>query len=213
MGRFIICLVVCLAVLMSNVSVQAGVDEQVKFKMVCSDTDLIVGETTTVYVQAWVDSVFGIAGNGLDTWQMDLSVDISGVIGIDDESNISLIAPNPDPAWSGWTSVNTPATGAITEIAVTQLDLGASSEIGVGGYSDIFSFQIEALAEGTATYSLASNGVFAFLADSEWFENTGGADGGIFFDAAGSDNVFTVIPEPCTMLLLGIGCMALRQRS
>ena len=38
--------------------------------------------------------------------------------------------------------------------------------------------------------------------------------GGVYFDAAGSDNVFTVVvPEPCTLLLLGIGCVALRRRS
>jgi len=191
--------------------------EQIHFKMVCSDTELNIGDTTTITVQAWVDSVLGTAGNGLDTWQMDLGVDTTGVIEVVD-GGISLIAPNPDLGWSGWTSANSPVTGQIKEIAVTQIDMGSPSDIGIGlpdveTYSDIFSFEIRALAHGTAIYTIEDSGLFVFLSDGQWFENTGGADGGVYFDAAASDNIINVTPEPCSLMIMsGLSVLALRRR-
>ena len=214
--RLFLSILICVSI----VPTYGAVDEDVKFRMICSDTELLIGETTTVYVQAWVDSVYGTTGNGLDTWQMDLGVDTSGVIGITEtggDADIFLTAPDPDPMWSDWASVNTPVTGEASEIAVSQVVLGASSATGVGGYSEIFSFQIEGLAEGTATYSIMDDGggLFAYLAGDEWFENGAHVDidGGVYFDALGSDNVFTVVPEPCSLMIMsGLSLIAFRRR-
>jgi hypothetical protein len=196
----------------------ASVDEQVKFRIVSDKTDLLVGGTAIIKVQAWVDSALGTAGNGIDTWQMDISVNnISGVVGITDTAgiaDISLIAPNPDSLWSGWSSVNGPDTGEILEIAVSQEDFGASSETGIGVYSDLFSFKIEALAEGIVTYTPMDNGgglFYAALVDGTEFE--GSDSGGVYFDEAGSSNVINVTPEPCSLLIMsGLSILGLRRR-
>lgn len=190
----------------------AVVDEQVKFKMTCPNTELLLSEIATVTVWAWVDSAYGTVGNGLDTWQLDLDVDTTGVVGI---TGVSLIAPDPDPAWSGYFSINTPMTGEASSVAVNQVTIGASSETGIGGYSEIFSFEIEAIAEGVVTYTIDGDeaGWFAYLSNGDWFENSAGADGGVYFDAAVSDNVFTVVPEPCSLMIMsGLSVLALGRR-
>ncbi len=203
-------ILICLSVVSTC---SAAFEEKIKFKMTVEedkDTVLLVGETVTIFVHAWVDSAHGTAGNGLDTWQMDLSVNQEDVIGVV-AGSFSADAPDPDPMWSGWVSVNNP-TGSISGVAVTQLIPGASSETGVGGYSQIFSFQIEGLAEGEATYDMTGDW-FAFLADDRWFEDDISADGGVYFDAGASDNVFTVVPEPCSLMIMsGLSLIALRRR-
>lgn len=224
-------LFLAILICISTVSAYGAFDEQIKFKMTVSpgagytvlddEVLLSIGSLVTVDVWAWVDSEFGTTGNGLDTWQMDLGVNTSGIIGItktgeeDETANISRIAPNPDLSYRGWDSVNTPVTGEIKEVSVTQLVPGASSGTGIGGYSEIFSFQIEGLAEGIATYTIEDDGggLFAFLVGDEWFEDDISADGGVYFDALGSDNVFHVTPEPCSLMILsGLSLIGLRRR-
>jgi hypothetical protein len=192
----------------------------INFQMHADTTELLVGQSTLVTVSAWIDDPIAVAGNGLDTWQLDATVDVGGVVSV---TGLTMIAPDPDTGYANWTSLNSP-DGAIDGATVTQQTIGAPSNTGVLGYgdddelkySDIFSFSITALAEGTVTYAIGGDGggFYAFLADDSLFENAGGADGGVYFDAAGSDNVFDVssTPEPCTMLLLGIGSLVLRRR-
>jgi len=62
------------------------------------DAILDVGETVDVVVQAWVDSGYGTANNGLDSWEMDLIADVTGVISV---SDVVMIAPDPDD-WGGY---------------------------------------------------------------------------------------------------------------
>lgn len=179
-------------------------------------TALGVGEKVNVHVWAWVDDAIAEPDNGLDTWQMDLDVDNTGVIQITKTSgvaNIILIAPDPDPDWSGWDedSVNNEgdpyfgATGEVREVVVTQEVVGAPSYTGVGGYSEIFSFQIEALEVGTTTYTLKKNfpdGLFlGILADGTEFDYDIDPES-VYFDAPSSDNVFTVVPEPGSLLIM-----------
>ncbi len=215
-------ILICLSVVSTYGDV---LDEQVKFKMTVDPGDgytvledevlLSIGGLVTVDVWAWVDSVHGTAGNGLDSWQLDLDVDTSGVIGITETggvADISLTAPVPF-FFAGWASVNSPVTGEAGGVSVTQSD--ATSETGIGGYSEIFSFQIEGLAEGTATYTIMDDGggLLAFLSDDTWFEDDISADGGVYFDGAASDNVFHVIPEPCSLMILsGLSLIGLRRR-
>ncbi len=207
------------------VSICGAADEQIKFKMTVSpgtgytvlgdEVQLSIGSLVTVDVWAWVDSDYGTAGNGLDSWQLDMDVDTSGIIGITETGGVADISPTaPAPFFfSGWASVNSPVTGEAGGVSVTQSD--TTSDTGIGGYSEIFSFQIEGLAEGTATYTVMDDGggLLAFLSDDTWFEDDISADGGVYFDALGSDNVFTVVPEPCSLMIMsGLSVIALRRR-
>jgi hypothetical protein len=177
-------------------------------------TGLVIGEKVNVHVWAWVDDEIAEPNNGLDTWQMDLDVDDTGIIQITKTggiANINLIAPDPDLDWSGWDedSVNNEgnpyfgATGEVREVAVTQEVPGAASYTGVGGYSEIFSFQIEAIGAGTATYTLTrfpGGSFFGMLTDGTEFDVD--TTDQVFFDAAGSDHVFTVVPEPASLMIM-----------
>lgn len=184
-------------------------------------TGLVVGEKVNVHVWAWVNDSRAEPNNGLDTWQMDMDVDNTGVIQITKTSgvaNINLIAPDPDPLWSGWdeASVNLGTTGEVREVVVTQKVVGAPSYTGVGGYSEIFSLQIEAIGVGTATYTLKKNfpgGLFlGILADDTEFDYDKDP-GSVYFDATGSEHVFTVVPEPASLLIMAfITGLALRSR-
>lgn len=192
------------------------------FKMTCDKGDrghlitgLEIGEKVNVHVWAWVNDSRAEPNNGLDTWQMDMDVDNTGVIKITKTgsvANITLIAPDPDPGWSGWdeASVNnegTPyfgATGEVREVVVIQNAVGAPSYTGVGGYSEIFSLQIEALGAGTATYTLKkfTDGLFlGILADGTEFDYDDDPSS-VYFDATVSEHVFTVVPEPGSLLIM-----------
>jgi hypothetical protein len=192
-----------------------------------SITGLVIGEKVNVHVFAWVDDVRAEPDNGLDTWQMDMDVDNTGVIQITktgDVANINLIAPDPDTYWSGWDddSVNNEgspyfgATGEVREVTVIQNTPGTPSYTGVGGYSEIFSFQIEAIGLGTATYTLKKNfpeGLFlGILVNDIEFDYDINPDS-VYFDAAGSEHVFTVVPEPASLLIMAfMAGLALRSR-
>ncbi len=174
------------------------------YKMMAPTTDLTIGQAITVTVSAWIEG--GTGTNGLDTWQLDLDVDSSGVIAITENAgvaNINLIAPDPDPTFSGWDamSVNNPETGEVRQIAVSQNTVGAPSLTGIGGYSDVFTFEIVALAPGVVTYLLGDfggTGFFAFTADDDYYDGTNSV-----FDTDLSDNVFTItaVPEPASIVL------------
>lgn len=216
---FLAVLIIVILTLPAN-SVLAGT---IQFKMTAPKTTLTVGEVITVTVSAWVNDPIAQPDNGLDTWQLDLSVDNTGVIEItktSDVADITLLAPNPDSYWSGWkeSSVNSPVTGEVREVAVTQQIIGAASYTGVGGYSDIFTFNIIGSAVGTATYTICDDstgdgsGIYAFLSDESYYE---GDD--MVFDASGSDNVFTVIavPEPASFavfILAGVLAASKRRK-
>jgi hypothetical protein len=205
-------------------------DPTLVFKMTADKTVLSPGEETTVHVWAWIYTPAGIEKphNGLDTWQLDLSVDNTDVIQI---VGINLLAPDPDPVWSGWdhASLNNPVTGEVREVVVSQQIVGAPSDIGVGiddnidnhaNYSEIFNLTIRAQTvpfAQMATYTLMDDGgglFYGAIADGTEFENDSpSAFGGVDFYGAGSDNVFTVVPEPGTFVLLATAAaFAIRRR-
>ena len=235
----------CLAILLiltlfclSSVSVAGPTltDPTLVFKMTADKTSLMPGETTNVYIWAWIYTPAGIEkpNKGLDTWQLDLSVDNTNVIQIVSNSIHTL---TPSPRYTGvpeyqLSSLNNPITGEVRSVSVVQLVPGAASTTGVGvdnnidnlgNYSEICSFAIKAALNpmaSSATYTIMDegNGWFGMLADSvsdpTTFDNSDSiAYGGTYFYAAGSQHVFTIIPEPASMVLLATAAaFALRRR-
>jgi hypothetical protein len=204
--------------------------------MTADDTTLTPGEQTTVHLWAWIYTPTGIekTNKGLDTWQLDLSVDNTNVIQI---VSGSIQTKAPSPRYTGVpeyqaSSLNNPITGEVRSVSVVQLVPGAASATGVGvdnnidnlnNYSEICRFTIQAMLtpqSSSATYTIMNegNGWFGMLADSvsnpTTFDNSdSSAFGGTYFYAAGSDNVFTIVPEPASMLLfITASAFALRRR-
>ena len=147
--------------------------------------------------------------------------------------SIDVLAPNPNTSWPAYqaSSLNNPLTGEVRSVAATQLVPGAPSLTGIGidgsidtvaNYSEICRFTIQAAQNplaSSATYTIMNEGAgwFGILADSAGttFDNNplAGAYGGTYFYAAGSDHVFTIIPEPASMVLLATAAaFALRRR-
>ena len=210
----------------------AELDTSLVFKMTADKTDLLPGEQTTVRIWAWIYDPAGVQlpDNGLEAWQTDLSVDNTGVIQI--LGGINFVAPDPAPGWSTWDagSVNSPITGEIRQVQTVQQVWGAPSYTGVGvdndidnqlNYSEIFNFTIEALSTATlgsqATYTLMNDGgglFFGYLTDGTSFDNDDVlAYGGVYFYDTGSENIFTIIPEPASIVLLTTAAaFALRRR-
>lgn len=203
-----VCLpLVAVLILFSVNSAFAGI---LHFKMTAPKTALTVGDEVTVTVSAWVDDVNAEPDNGLDTWQTDLSVDNTGIIEITKTgtiANITLLAPDPDPTWSGWNdgTVNSPVTGEVRQVVVNQRIVGNPSYIGVGGFSDIFTFNIKALAAGSATYTICDDGgnlFYGALADGTEYDNAANP-GSVVFDSSASNCTFTVtpVPEPVSFMV------------
>ncbi|MGA2914738.1 MAG: PEP-CTERM sorting domain-containing protein [Sedimentisphaerales bacterium] len=200
---------VSLLVVLVVLSISSASTGVLHFKMTAPKTTLDVNEEVTVTVSAWVDDPIALPNNGLDTWQLDLRVNNTGIIEITKNANpvgdITLLAPNPDFNYSGWdkTHVNLPITGEVHSVAVVQQVVGAPSYTGVGDYSDIFTFKIKAIALGTATYTICDDGgggFFAFLANNTYYEGSN-----ITFDAGISNNTFTVVtPEPASLTLFAL---------
>ncbi|MEN6386469.1 MAG: hypothetical protein ABFD79_14920 [Phycisphaerales bacterium] len=183
------------------------------FKMAAPKTTLEIGEEVVVTVSAWVNDIAATGINGLDTWQLDLSVSQTGIVEITNTggtADISLLAPDPDLLLSGWDeeSINTPFTGEARSIAVTQDVFGNPTTIGVAVYTDIFTFKIKGLSLGSVTYEICSDnggGLLGILRDGKEFDNDSyDAYGSVDFDAENSDAVFTVIPEPASLTVFAV---------
>ena len=232
----------CLAILpilalfcLSSVSLAGPTltDPTLVFKMTADKTSLMPNETTTVHIWAWIYTPTGIEkpNKGLDTWQLDLSVDNTNVIQIVSDS-IHTLAPSPRytgvPEYQ-LSSLNNPITGEVRSVSVVQLVSGAASTTGVGvdnnidnqgNYSEICRFTIQAgqTHMASAAYTIMDEGAgwFAYLANTEGtlFDNSdSSAYGDTYFYAAGSQHVFTITPEPASMVLLATAAaFALRRR-
>jgi hypothetical protein len=214
------CLVILLALFCLN-SVSFAAPTLV-FKMTADDTTLTPGQQTTVHIWAWIYTPSGLEkpNHGLDTWQLDLSVDNTNVISI---TSLVVLAPNPNHAYPAYkaASLNNPVTGEVREVAVSQMITSAPSVIGVGvdsniantaNYSEICRFNIQASSlaplASKATYTIMNDGGTGWvgiLADDNGttFDNSdSSAYGGTYFYDVGSDCLFTIVPEPASMVLL-----------
>jgi hypothetical protein len=127
--------------------------------------------------------------------------------------------------------LNNPVTGEVRSVAASQIVTGADSLTGVGidndmdnlaNYSEICRFTIKANLNplaSSASYSIMDEGAgwFGILADDDGttFDNNplAGAYGGTYFYEAGSQNTFTIVPEPASMVLfITAAAFALRRR-
>jgi hypothetical protein len=207
-------------------------DPTLVFKMTADKTSLMPGETTNVYIWAWIYTPAGIEkpNKGLDTWQLDLSVDNTSVISI---TSLNVLAPNPNQAYPAYqvSSLNNPVTGEVRQVAVSQVTTNAPSLIGVGAdndidnaanYSEICRFTVQAAQNplaSSATYTIKNDGgsgwfgILANVAGTTFDNSDSSAYGGTYFYATGSDHVFTIIPEPASMVLfITAAVFALRRR-
>lgn len=170
-------------------------------KMTSDTTTLTLGSNALVKVWGWVDDPAAAGTNGLVLWQMDFAVDNAGVVGA---SNFNIVAP-VDIFDSG--SNTDGLTGEVDGYVLKDDD--TASTLGVGGFTEIFNFELTGLAVGTVEYSIGSE-LLGDLADFTPFDISSGT---AIFDTANSDNVFTVVPEPATLLLLALGSLTLRKKT
>ena len=189
-------LLVASLIVFLSISCSAGLVIQ----MAADDSSLNLGQTTVVHVSAWVDDPVATGTNGLVVWQMDLAVDNAGVVGA---SNFNIVAP-VDIFDSG--SSTNALTGEVSGYVLKDDD--STSTVGVGGFTEIFTFEVTGLAVGTVEYSIG-NELLGDLADFTPFDISSGT---AQFDTVNSDNVFTVVPEPATILLFSLGALALRKK-
>ncbi len=233
-ARRVLCTVAFLLVALNTAMSVTLTGPTLVFKMTADKTALLPGESSTAHVWAWIYDPAGIEqpDNGLAAWQLDLSVDNTGVISIVPGS-INMLAPVRNPALPPWdvASLNNPVTGELRKVAISALDPTGPSTVGVGhdldithhaNYSEIFNFTVQASLSPlhtTATYTIMNDGAgwFGILprpGAGTYFDSSDPEDyGDTCFYTEGSDNVFTIVPEPGTLLLLSaMTVLSLRRR-
>ena len=183
-----------------------------KFKITADDYTLTVSQTATIDIWANITDTVA-ANNGLNVWQLDMIVDIGGIVQV--SADPSLIAPTPVDPSSGWLSYNTDKTGNVNGLGV--FTPGPTDSVtGIGGFDLLAQVTIEAI--GTVgqqvTYGLTNTGL------------GGSFIGALRDDSSGpsyvyptniqflqGNNVFTIVPEPATFILLAAGAtMAMRRK-
>jgi len=174
--------------------------------MTADNTTLSPGSTALVKVWAFADDPAATGNNGLVLWQMGVDADTPGVLDVTDHQ---FVAPDPldifDSAWN-----YNPAAGDFDIYALKDDD--TTSTIGVGGFTEIYNFQVTALAAGTVEYTIGDTPGGSFTGELVDFTYYDYDLGTAVFDAVNSDNVFTVVPEPATLILLGLGALTLRNK-
>ncbi|MEN8127675.1 MAG: PEP-CTERM sorting domain-containing protein [Planctomycetota bacterium] len=167
-------------------------------------TELLPGEQVTVTLSAMIE---GESMPGLFAWGLDAIVDLGGVVEVVD----GTIGFLPSDTWndtdSGWDPLGLP-TGSISNLHAVGLDgLIEGSTIGVDVYTPVAQFDIRAIGSvgQSVSYELGGDSFMGVLVD---YSDLPGQ-----FVADGSDNVFTIVPEPASLLILsGLSVLGVLRR-
>jgi hypothetical protein len=174
-----------------------------------------LGETTTVYIEAYIEGSESWADpyNGINLWQLDLEVSTSNVIEV---VSGTFVYSEPEPvdlANSGYLSINTAAGGKTGNIHSLHagIEEWGDSDAGIANYTVFVQFDIRAIGEGTTKYDMGNFsglGWKAALRDDTPFGDPSYSDslGNISFTDV--NNEFTVAPEPGSLLMLSLMSIA-----
>jgi hypothetical protein len=199
MKKLVLIFSVALIVLFS-----AHSDAALVFKITSDDTTLTVGQIATVKILAWADSPLAVGQNGLNSWQLSALVDSTGVVEVVSGS-IAFEGPSPwSPDYTKFTSINAPSTGMINYLRLSTEDVPQDSDAGIGDYTEIVSFNIKAIGEvgSSVTYTLGGDNFGGSLRDYvPSFDEASYILSGSF-NANDSQRLFTIVPEPATLILL-----------
>jgi hypothetical protein len=178
-------------------------DASLVFKITSDQSSLTVGQTTTMHVWGWANDPLATGTNGLNTWQFSALVDTTGVVEVVSGS-VEFLSPTPYSSDdSKFTSINASKTGTINYLRLITNSVPQDSSAGVGGYTEIASFDIKAIGavRSSVTYTLGGDNFGGNLRDYiPSFDESYILSGS--FNATASQNIVTIVPEPSTLILL-----------
>jgi len=191
------------------------------FKITADKYALAVGEEAVISIFAKIDDEDGVAqGYALNGWQLDMVVVdpnsdlLSGVVEVSkDPIFIEPEAGFWDSA-SGWLDLNSDATGNVYGLGAFTSG-PTDSNLCLGQFSELARVTIEAI--GTVgqqvIYELTdytqTTGFWGALRDDTSFPTYIYPDNVSFQPG---NNVFTIVPEPASLLLMALSTLLLRKR-
>lgn len=171
-------------------------------KITADDAVLTLGQTTTLRVYGLAEEA--VADNGLYDWSISAVVDADGIV---QANSAVILEPSPFDAGNSGYTLNIGVSGNVDASA---LIAGTATESNAGvGYSELFNFQIEAIGLGAVQYSLSNilADLYDFSVMYDDYENFNVQD-----SSDGIANVINVVPEPATLLMLGLGALMASRR-